>query len=181
MQQQDTNIYGTLYDIVAQNAKAAETSLCIPRAAFTLSAAQHPNCIALDRFKECDIPEYAYVLFWTLFNRAPDSANRNAWQEDANRLTPTQFKRRVKRILCGSLEARIRGVRAISHVTWKLDDVDCLSNQHEFRFSQRLLNILYRIEDWGISMIYRVYRVTLGPIRRKIREKKHAGKTERKI
>jgi len=164
-------VYAALYRYVRDNARAVQMELPISEDTFVLTARQHPNCVDSSVFASLDDHTYTEAMYWSLLNRVPIRSEWSVWEKSAK--TNRHFRQEVFRRLSGGAEARTKRVRAVVRPFEGLAYVDCFQD-HGIRHDAFLFNLKWAAVSFFeivIGWMYRVYRLTLRPVRMHFRQK----------
>ena len=172
LRSEDAAFYRRLYDFACAKAEAVGCELVLPKAAFCCAASNHPNGVYYRNLKDMDTMDYIFSMYWLFYNRVPDAAALAYWCKIADRKSPEKMKKRMCRRLSASLEASVKGVvfvhgdRDPAH--YASFDLSGFSEKNPVK---RVLYFFRRRMDQVLRFMYRVYCVTLRPLKIKLMDR----------
>ena len=98
---EDTEIYGKLYDGVAEKLAAAGRSFGYCRAALTCNTGMHPRIIDVSRYEGLSNRDYFQAAFVGAFKRLPEEQEEHPWQQHYDE-PEQEFRTRVWTVLTRS-------------------------------------------------------------------------------
>ena len=160
--------YERLYAFAANRAEEYSCSLVLPCSAFVQGTQQHPNAPLFSELKDLVPREFVFAMFWLLFNRAPEEKAVSYWLQYADKTSASAMMNRLRRAPALRMEARLRQVVFAEEYFPSLNDVNCAVPGRFPWLRARLDKALL----FCLHGSYRVYAVTLRPLRVYLRKRR---------